>query len=127
MNQTNSLRRAEHEHPKKSTQSAGTKHEAVENFIPLYTKNVERLADMQKKSLQIASEQNAEFIDTCKKAFHFYAGDPGIVSIRPARRGLQSDVDTQKGAIELAVRTKPRPGRLGAGAGRISPRKWQKA
>lgn len=60
---------------KKST-NGGVKVEAAENFIPLYTKNVERLAEMQKKSLATIAEQNAEFIGTCKKAFEFAPGPP---------------------------------------------------
>ena len=89
--------------PKKSTKSVGTKHEAVENFIPLYTKNVERLADMQKKSLEIISEQNAEFIDTCKKAFHFIPETPGMFLFDLFGEAFNRVVDTQKGAIDLAV------------------------
>jgi methyl-accepting chemotaxis protein len=89
--------------PKKSTRSVGTKHEAVENFIPLYTKNVERLADMQKKSLEIISEQNAEFIDTCKKAFHFIPETPGMFLFDLFGEAFNRVVDTQKGAIDLAV------------------------
>jgi hypothetical protein len=89
--------------PKKSTKSVDTTHEAVENFIPLYTKNVARLADMQKKSLEIASEQNAEFIDTCKKAFHFMPETPGLFLFDLLGQAFDRVVDTQKGAIELAV------------------------
>ena len=89
--------------PKKSTKSVGTKHEAVENFIPLYTKNVERLADMQKKSLEIISEQNAEFIDTCKKAFHFIPETPGMFLFDLFGEAFNRVVDTQKDAIDLAV------------------------
>ena len=88
---------------KKSTKSAGTKHEAVENFIPLYTKNVERLADMQKKSLEIISEQNAEFIDTCKTAFHFIPETPGMFLFDLFGEAFNRVVDTQKDAIDLAV------------------------
>jgi hypothetical protein len=88
---------------KKSTKRVGTKHEAVENFIPLYTKNVERLADMQKKSLEIISEQNAEFIDTCKKAFHFIPEAPGMFLFDLFGEAFNRVVDTQKGAIDLAV------------------------
>ena len=49
--------------PKKSTKSVGVKPEVVESFIPLFTKNVGRFAEAQKKSLEIAAEQNAEFIE----------------------------------------------------------------
>jgi methyl-accepting chemotaxis protein len=89
--------------PKKSTNGVSAKHEALENFIPLYTKNVKRLADVQKKSLEIASEQNAEFIDTCKKAFHFMPETPGLFLFDLLGEAFNRVVDTQKGAIDLAV------------------------
>jgi methyl-accepting chemotaxis protein len=86
--------------PKKSTV---VKPEAVEDFIPLYTKNVKRLADLQKKSLEIAAEQNAEFIDSCKKAFHFVPETPGLFLFDVLGQAFEQVVETQKGAINLAV------------------------
>jgi methyl-accepting chemotaxis protein len=87
--------------PKKST--ASVKSEAVENFIPLYSKNVKRLAEIQKKSLEIAAEQNAEFIETCKKAFNFVPETPGLFLFDLLGQSFERVVETQKGAIDLAV------------------------
>lgn len=89
--------------PKKSTRNVGVKPEAVENFIPLYTKSVQRLAELQKKSLEIAAEQNAEFIDTCKKAFDFAPETPGLFLFDLLGQAFERVVETQKGAIDLAV------------------------
>ena len=89
--------------PKKSTKSVGVKHEAVENFIPLYTKSVERLAELQKKSLAIAAEQNAEFLATCKKAFHFVPAMPGSFLFDQLGQVFGRYVETQNSAIDLAV------------------------
>ncbi len=89
--------------PKKSTKSAGIKPEALENFIPLYTRSVERLAELQKKSLEIAAEQNAEFIGTCKKVFHFVPETPGLFLFDLLGQSFERVVETQKGAIDLAV------------------------
>jgi len=89
--------------PKKSTQSAGVKAEVFEDFIPLYTKNVKRVADLQKKSLEIASEQNAEFIDTCKKAFHLVPETPGLFFFDLLGQTFDRVVETQKSAIDLVV------------------------
>ncbi len=89
--------------PKKSTHSVGVKPDAVENFIPLYTKNVERLAELQKKSLEIAAEQNAEFIDTCKKAFDSVPETPGLFLFDLLGQTIGRVLETQKGAIDLAV------------------------
>jgi methyl-accepting chemotaxis protein len=89
--------------PKKSTRSAGVKPEALENFIPLYTRNVERLAQLQKKSLDAAAEQNTEFIETCKKAFDFVPETPGLFVFDLLGQNFDRFVETQKGAIDVAV------------------------
>src|SRR5271166_6040911 len=92
--------------PKKSTKSAAgpaKKNEAVEAFIPLYTKNVERLAELQKKSLDAAAEQNAELIDACKKAFNYIPETPGLFLFDLVGQSFNRFVETQKGAIDLAV------------------------
>jgi methyl-accepting chemotaxis protein len=89
--------------PRKSTHAAAAKAEAVENFIPLYTKSVERLAELQKKSLEIAAEQNAEFIGTCKKALSFVPEVPGLFLFEQLGQAFESYVETQKSAIDLVV------------------------
>jgi len=93
---------------KKSTKSvnangAAKKNEVVEAFIPLYTKNVERLAELQKQSLDTAAEQNAELIDACKKAFPFIPETPGLFLFDLVGQSFNRFVETQKGAIDLAV------------------------
>ncbi len=89
--------------PKKSTQSVGKRAEELENFIPFYAKNVERLAELQKKSLDVAAEQNVEFIETCKKAFHFVPETPGLFLFDLLGQTFERVIETQKGAIDLAV------------------------
>jgi hypothetical protein len=92
--------------PKKSTKTANgaaKKNEVVETFIPLYTKNVERLAELQKKSLDIAAEQNAELIAACKKAFNYIPETPGLFLFDLVGQTFARFVETQKGAIDLAV------------------------
>jgi hypothetical protein len=91
---------------KKSTKSAAEaakKNDAAEAFIPLYTKNVERLAELQKKSLDIAAEQNGEFVDACKKAFSYIPEAPGSFLFELAGQSFNRFVETQKGAIDLVV------------------------
>lgn len=87
----------------KSAAGAAEKNEVVETFIPLYTKNVERLAELQKKSLEIAAEQNAEFIGACKKAFSVVPEAPGLFLFDVIGQTFERFVETQKGAIDLAV------------------------
>jgi len=91
---------------KKSANSAAgvaKKNEVVEAFIPLCTKNVERLAELQKKSLDIAAEQNAELISACKKAYNYIPETPGMFLFDLVGQTFERFVETQKGAIELAV------------------------
>jgi predicted RecA/RadA family phage recombinase len=82
---------------------AAGQNEVVETFIPLYTKNVERLAELQKKSLDIAVEQNAELIGACKKAFSFFPEAPGAFVFDLMGQSFERFVETEKGAIDLAV------------------------
>ncbi len=89
--------------PPKSTRTAPEKNEFVENLLPFYTKNVERLADLQKKSLELAAEENAEFMDTCKKAFHVVPETPGFFWFDLLNQTFERFVETEKGAIDLAV------------------------
>src|SRR5579863_1938369 len=91
---------------KKSTKSAAEaakKNDAAEAFIPLYTKNVERLAELQKKSLDIAAEQNGELIEACKKAVRFIPEAPGMFLVDLIGQTFERFVETGKGAIDLAV------------------------
>jgi hypothetical protein len=87
----------------KSTAQAAEKNEAVETFIPLYTKNVERLAEIQKKSLEIAAEQNVELMEACKKAARNIPEAPGSYLFDLVGQAFDQFVETQKGAIDLAV------------------------
>ncbi|HET6170139.1 MAG TPA: hypothetical protein VFE01_08160, partial [Terracidiphilus sp.] len=41
--------------------------EAKNTFVTLFARGIDRLADMQKRSIDIAVEQNAELIDVYKK------------------------------------------------------------
>jgi hypothetical protein len=89
--------------PKKSTKSVGLKPEAIESFVPLFTKNAGRFAEVQKKSLEIAAEQNAEFIETCKKTFDFVPETPGLFFFDLLGQAFERIVETEKAAIDLAV------------------------
>ena len=42
--------------------------EVLENFVPLYLKGMQVIAELQKKTLQIAAQQNAEWAGAGKKA-----------------------------------------------------------
>jgi hypothetical protein len=89
----------------KSTRTARTAEnaEAVGNFIPVYTKNVERLAELQKKTLEAAAEQSTELLDAWKKAFRVAPETPGLFWFDLFGQTFEQYVETQKEAIDLAV------------------------
>jgi len=75
----------------------------VDTFIPLYEKNVERLAELEKKSLEAVAEQNAEWMEACKKTFRFTPETPGLFLFDLLGQTFDRFVETQKGFIDLAV------------------------
>ena len=79
---------------KKTTPAAAAgKPEFADAFTPLYVNGVERLAELQKKSLDIAAEQSTEFLNTWKKAFSFLPAtrDVCIRHRRAGGRNLRRD------------------------------------
>jgi hypothetical protein len=92
--------------PRKSTRTSRAAAESAEvaaSFVPVYTKTVERLADLQKKSLDAVAGQSAELAQTCKKAFHLTPETPGLFWLEALGQSLDRYVETQKEYIDLAV------------------------
>jgi hypothetical protein len=92
--------------PRKSThtpRSAAERAEVAANFVPLYTKSVQRAADLQKKSLEVAAEQNAELLENCKKTFSFIPESPASFWFDLAGQTFERFVENQKEAIDLVV------------------------
>jgi hypothetical protein len=92
--------------PHKSTRpaaEAAVKTEILDTFLPLYTKNVERLAELEKKSLDLVAEQSAEWMDAWKKALHLVPEMPGLFLFDVFGQTFERFLETQKGAIDLAV------------------------
>src|SRR5271169_1716031 len=77
--------------------------EFVDAFTPLYLNGVERVADLQKKSLDLAAEQTTEWINAWKKAFSFFPVTPPTVVFEIAGQAVQTYVETSKTAIDMAV------------------------
>lgn len=88
---------------RKSTKVAPEKNELVDSFVPLYNKSVERVAELQKKSLDVAFEQSAELMAVWKKLLHTVPGNPGIFMIDAFAQMFERYVETQKEAIDLAM------------------------
>src|ERR1700739_216866 len=74
--------------------------DVIESMTELYTNGIERLAEMQKKGLEIAVRHNAEVVSTWKK---FTLPVPGVLMLDLATTTVERIADTQKGAIDLMV------------------------
>ena len=77
--------------------------EFVDAFTPLVLNSVERVADLQKKSLDVAAEQTAELIGAWKKAFSFFPVTLPIFFFDFAGQAVQTAIENQKSAIDMVV------------------------
>jgi hypothetical protein len=77
--------------------------EFVDAFSPLVLNSVARVADLQKKTLDIAAEQSAELIGAWKQAFSYFPVTPPAFLFDVAGQAVQTAIETQKGAIDLVV------------------------
>lgn len=75
----------------------------VESIARLYTKSVERIAEVQKKGIDLAVKQNAELLEACKKVAETLPGAPGLFMLDIAANAFQRYADTQKSAIDLVL------------------------
>jgi hypothetical protein len=83
--------------------TAAKQTEIVDSIATLYTKGVERLAETQKKILDLAQQHNAEAIDALKKIGQGTPGAPGLFILDLAATTFGQYADLQKSAIDLAV------------------------
>ena len=88
---------------RKTTTPEDKQAETVETIAGLYTKSVERLAQVQKKTLDIALQQNADLIGAWKKIAQATPGVPVPNVLDLAANMFGQFVDLQKGAIDLAL------------------------
>jgi hypothetical protein len=77
--------------------------EFVDAFTPLYLNGVEQVAELQKKSLELAAAQTAEWMNAWQKAFSFLPVAAPTVVFEMAGQAVQTYVETCKSAIDLAV------------------------
>jgi hypothetical protein len=82
------------------TAAAGEKPDFVETAVQVYTTGVERLAEAQKKAIDLAIEHNADMMKTWKKQT---AAIPGLFMLDLAATALDRFAETQKGMIDLMV------------------------
>jgi hypothetical protein len=77
--------------------------EVAETLTPVYLKSVQRVADLQKKSLDVASEQASDWIAAYKKAFSYLPVAAPTFFFDLAEQVVDNVVDTQKNVIDLFV------------------------
>jgi hypothetical protein len=89
----------------KSTKKAATavSPEFVDTVTPLVLNSVERVADLQRKTLDLAAEQTAELIGAWKKAFGYFPVKPPAFFFDFAGQAVQTAIENQKNAIDLVV------------------------
>src|SRR5580704_12428451 len=88
---------------KPSDPAAAGKPEIVDAFTPLALNSMEQVAELQKKSLDIALEQTADWMGAWKKAFSGFPVTMPTFMFDVAGQAIQTAVETQKSAIDLAV------------------------
>jgi hypothetical protein len=80
---------------------ADAKTTAPADFTNLFLKGVEQAADLQKKSLEAALQQNAEAIATYKKGAQSISNVPSVFDL--AGKALESYIEAQKSVIDQLV------------------------
>jgi hypothetical protein len=89
-------------------------HEAVPNeptekegfgeyFSTLYVTGVERMAEAQKKGIDLAVAQNSDATEAWKKMVHKVPGAPGLFMLDLAKSAFEQCADLQKSAIDAMV------------------------
>jgi len=82
------------------TAAAGDKTDFVETAVRVYMTGVERLAEAQKKAIDLAIEHNTEMMSTWKKQA---AAAPGLFMLDLATTAFDRFAETHKGMIDLMV------------------------
>jgi len=77
--------------------------ELVDVFSPVIVNSVEQVADLQKKTLDVAAEQTAAWLGAWKQAFSFFPVTPPAFIFEVASQAVQTAIENQKSAIDLVV------------------------
>ncbi|HEV2134870.1 MAG TPA: hypothetical protein VGR47_11595 [Terracidiphilus sp.] len=77
--------------------------EIRDNFAALYAKSVERMAEIQKHSIDLATQQNKETIGLWKQMTEKLPWAPPVNGFEEAETTLERFAGTQKTAIDLLV------------------------
>jgi hypothetical protein len=77
--------------------------EVAEVFAPFYVNTVNRVAELQKNSLDVVAEQTSEFIAAWKRAASSFPVPTPTFFFDVFGQAVQTAVETQKSAIDLMV------------------------
>lgn len=72
-----------------------------ESFTKLFTSGAGRIAEVQKKSIDLAAQQGAEVIDAWKKAVQKLPGAPGLFLLELTGSEIERYAETQKALVDL--------------------------
>ena len=74
--------------------------DVIETITDLYASGIDRLAEIQKKGLEVAVRHNAEVTGAWKK---LSLAAPAVLMLDLATNAFERMADTQKGVIDLIV------------------------
>jgi len=77
--------------------------EWTDPILQLFTAGIGRIAEVQKRSVDIAAQQNAELVDLWKKAIQKIPGAPGMFLLELQGSGFERYAEMNKAAIDLVV------------------------
>jgi hypothetical protein len=77
--------------------------EILDAVSTLYADGIDRLAQVQKKGLDFATQANNEILQSWKKIALAVPGAPGLMMLDLASSAFERYADTQKGAIDLVL------------------------
>lgn len=91
-------------HKSQTHKAVAAETEVLEYFVPLYSKGIEVIAELQKKTLEIAAQQNAEWAGASKKALVRYIPASQVnPAFDLAAQAFDTILEGQKGAIDLVL------------------------
>ena len=96
----NTSKSSKHAGPAKAT---APKSQVNDPFSPVILNSVERVAELQKQTLDMAAEQTAAWLGAWKQAFSLFPVTPPAFIFEVAGQAVQTAIATQKSAIDQVV------------------------
>jgi hypothetical protein len=72
-------------------------------FAALFHKGLERIAEVQKNTLDMVARQTTDMLQACKQAYPVPSSWPGTPLFEVVDQGIERMAQTQKGMIDLVV------------------------